>query len=236
MKRRQLNLLTALSLLLCVAVVALWVRSYYVAEWMGWDLGESRGVLGVALSRGRVLVCRGYEPFGPSLRMHSLDWGAEWSGRPRAAFAHARREPRLEMTRVMGVISQVDYWLRPMFGDNRKFWPGGWNAAPKEYDTHLDAGGFVYQTGHQIYVRPPPRGFLYNRPGPVAGLTHRALIVPMWFLALAAALPAAPSLALRLRRRFRHSRGVCPACGYDLRATPGRCPECGAIAAAPPAR
>lgn len=27
------------------------------------------------------------------------------------------------------------------------------------------------------------------------------------------------------RRRLREGR--CPACGYDLRATPGRCPECG---------
>src|SRR5688572_3907797 len=32
MKRRLLNLLTALSLLLCVAVVALWVRSYWVKD------------------------------------------------------------------------------------------------------------------------------------------------------------------------------------------------------------
>jgi hypothetical protein len=47
---------------------------------------------------------------------------------------------------------------------------------------------------------------------PVSGLVVSCLLLEM---------------AMR-RRRMRLSRdGVCPGCGYDLRATPSRCPECG---------
>jgi hypothetical protein len=50
MTRRLLNLLTALSLLLCVAVVALWVRSYWRSDSVGWcesnvGIPESQGFL-----------------------------------------------------------------------------------------------------------------------------------------------------------------------------------------------
>jgi hypothetical protein len=51
-----------------------------------------------------------------------------------------------------------------------------------------------------------------------------------YYLAVFSLLPLLWSVA-RLRRvtvaRRRHRGGMCPACGYDLRATRDRCPECG---------
>ena len=61
-------------------------------------------------------------------------------------------------------------------------------------------------------------GFLFRRERgeTLGGVPYRVLCL----------LAAAPALALARRRRPR-GPGLCPACGYDLRATPERCPDCG---------
>jgi hypothetical protein len=69
-----------------------------------------------------------------------------------------------------------------------------------------------------------------DRVGPEAGqafVSDRTVVhVPAWVpLLLLAVLPLS-----RLARMRKGRSGVCPACGYDLRATPERCPECGRAA------
>jgi hypothetical protein len=69
MKRHLLNVLTAVSLLLCVAVVALWVRSGWVADELHWtradDVGPAhyRWYQYVYSSHGGLLFCRDAEVY-----------------------------------------------------------------------------------------------------------------------------------------------------------------------------
>jgi hypothetical protein len=57
----------------------------------------------------------------------------------------------------------------------------------------------------------------------------RSVKFPLWLPGFAFGLLPVGWLIRQLQ--WRRRAGRCPACGYDLRATPDRCPECGHVPA-----
>jgi hypothetical protein len=194
-RQRLLNLLTALSLLLCVAVVALWVRSYWVAD---------------VLQSGRVA-------FEGPWYTASACWIVSGRGGVRVTLMSGRS--RAAGNDASKSISVDESWMR---ADGRTYWRltrrnmSGYVIDLFAY--RRNRLGFGYQD-----TRPPPyyAGHLWR---------DRTLTVPWALHALVMALLPMAWIVRRGRqaaRRRRTARGLCPACSYDLRATPGRCPECG---------
>ncbi|HWE93182.1 MAG TPA: hypothetical protein VG269_04345 [Tepidisphaeraceae bacterium] len=182
MRRRVFTLLSAVPLLLCVATIALWVRSYWVSD--GVRTESVTTVTTLASSRG-------------SLWLY-----------------HATMPP----ARIRGRAIVPIRWLRTTPFDATRRSPilrsGSWA------NFSMAGFGFFASDGGTIPATNP------------SGFSQRILPawnggVPLWFLAAAFLLLP---MVHRLTRR-RPIPGQCPACGYDLRATPDRCPECGTVPA-----
>ena len=182
-RRRLLNLLTALSALLCVAVCTLWVRSYWLTDQVCWWRGDHARCVGTARGYVVVQLNAGVTP-GRRAGEVGLQY---WRMRPHTA-------PNGPV--AYGYVEPGDRFV------SREWGGAGWHAVRNR-----------------------------NRVRSATG------VAPLWSIAAAAAvLPIAWTVrrlrfALGLRRRGKRL-GLCPSCGYDLRATPGRCPECGTIAPA----
>ncbi len=61
----------------------------------------------------------------------------------------------------------------------------------------------------------------------VDGSSYWGGTMPCWLIACIFAVLPVCSLRRIQRDRVRRRLGLCPICGYDMRATPDRCPECG---------
>jgi hypothetical protein len=174
--RRLLHILLSaaalLSLLLCVASMALWVRSYWTCDGIHGFHPTKRVRYAVACSRGRV-ACQTDEPKDLQLFTGPYQPG------------------------------KTTYDLTPPPDQE---WENGWGVPLEVSRTFM--------------------GFTYMRATRLGVISTRMCVIPLWFVTLVTAL-APTAYALRARTHRRRAKGLCPKCGYDLRATPERCPECG---------
>jgi hypothetical protein len=59
-------------------------------------------------------------------------------------------------------------------------------------------------------------------------MSLRYFMLPHWLMLLTVGVVGTYAATPTVRSWRRNARGLCPACGYDLRASHDRCPECGA--------
>jgi hypothetical protein len=183
MRRRVFNLATLVSLGLCVAMCALWWRSYFFLDRVVYATapGPSETQLHLGAESTLDTIAIGYvyyRPNAPTGTPPPFTPGLVYrAGRVTAGLPNRTRQ----------------------FADENGHQVAGfglfaWALTPEDKTA-----------GHPVY--------------------NYGLLFPHW----AAALVSGGAAWLCYRRRGFVGKGLCPTCGYDLRATPDRCPECGRI-------
>ncbi len=175
MRRRLFIVISALSLMLCLACIIMWVRSYWRYDEAGWNQRSRNGSVGEAEYFNVVSECGQLRFDLQWYRGNAIAFPADWP-----TDGVSVRRPGLDS--------------RP--------------AVSGRYD---DFGHFGFFYGS--IVRPD--------------LVSRSLLVPHWFLTIAAAISPSVWWCKARRTKRRNTAGLCKKCGYDLRASKDRCPECG---------
>ena len=196
LRSRLLNLLSALSLALCLVAAWFCVKSFFVGE----------------------------RAYAVRWRLEGLRYDEDsyqfMSGRGGLSFGH------YQSGATLATREQADEMASRVTPDGRYHWHRDVIPNYVGYGGTGKKGrlGFTLERYDVNDVVRQPNAFVQR-------WTYVA--VP-WVLivALLGLPPAAYIVATfrRVRRARRDREGRCPACGYDLRASPGKCPECGAEA------
>jgi hypothetical protein len=181
-RRFILNALTMLSAVLCVAVVALWARSYSTGDGIGHE------------HQWKVDTVRRSIYYWYHLRLVSV------SGRIIAERDRGHDEARYES----------------FYSPRWRLWHGT-EYRPEYCDPTWQRRG-VFLVNERAFTESS----YWHR-------DVRSLGTPHWLPALLFALLPLFRAIRYVCRRGKYAVGLCPVCGYDLRATPDRCPECGTV-------
>jgi hypothetical protein len=218
MRRRLLNLLTAVSLLLCVAVPALWVRSYSRAEHF-WLIYRKGGSELLRTDRGDFALYR--------FKSNKPD--------------HQATGPvRFEYRAGPHVGSHASPRSYPI---TRSWGPFSYAAIPPPSppsSEEVEESRRVLREAEQSPMTQPthdPRERMRQHLRVSAaqevlsgGRSTQQFVFPAWSALIPLLILPILAAARLMRQRFaarRLQQDLCPSCGYDLRATPDGCPECG---------
>jgi len=222
MCRRLLALLTTISLVLCLALLVLRARAAHATD-----------VLMLAAPGGKCLLVTSHEG-----KWVSVSGVTGWTDRGLKVWSADR--PNFPLLKVRFRTNSWErsgpflFWQRHTAANHGNIgFVHGNVAVPTDDGGRVPAYGDAYDRADAVNawagVLPNQKGWLFLR-GWELRIPHTYLIV------LTALLPilVIPVWLMRLvRRRLRYAEGLCPGCGYDLRASPGRCPECGRPTAHP---
>jgi hypothetical protein len=163
----------------------------------------------------------------------ALAWAVSHTVGYTGVFIHGGRALVLDTCR-----GEVSLWYAPVTFDNPRETLEAWRQLI--YDRNIaattqewfeaskadKAGLIVLSFG---YIRIADMIDPVGKRIPQGGYAH-AVILPYWLAAALLAIWPVKQAWREYRTEREHSRrlqGLCPCCGYDMRATPDRCPECG---------
>ena len=243
MRRTLLQLLRGMSLLMCIAAIVMWIRSYQMADGFAWQRGDGseREVVSYA---GGVHIRQLNPQFAliPSQTMHrtireEVPANASWQTRAGAVNEQVLWE------RGGFVVFAGHTQVLTLTGNSIYNWSGTINTGYASGAGTLISNGSTMTNTTIPTTMPASSGTAIIIEGinvPLGGLgssiafqgnsMQLLVVIPYWFIVLMfALLPGAMLLRMpaMIRANRRRRGGLCQKCGYDLRACGERCPECG---------